>query len=93
MLATDLADYLVRKGMPFRQAHQVVGAVVALAEKTGKPLNRLSLGELQSVDKTFGRNTLAVFDLKNAMARRNLTGAPGTKEVAKQLARWRKLLS
>jgi argininosuccinate lyase len=50
LLATDLADYLVRKGMPFRQAHHVVGAVVALAEKTGKPLNQLTLAELQSVE-------------------------------------------
>lgn len=93
LLATDLADYLVKKGMPFRKAHHVVGAVVALAEKLTKPLNRLSLEELQSVDKTFGRDALAVFDLGKAMAKRNLTGAPGTKEVAKQLARWRKQLS
>lgn len=93
LLATDLADYLVRKGMPFRQAHHVVGAVVALAENFGKPLNRLTLAELQSVDKTFGRDALAVFDLSRAMSRRNLTGAPGTKEVAKQLARWREQLS
>ena len=93
LLATDLADYLVRKGMPFRQAHHVVGAVVALAEKTGKPLNQLTLAELQSVDKTFGRDALGVFNLKTAMAKRNLTGAPGTKEVAKQLARWREQLS
>jgi argininosuccinate lyase len=93
LLATDLADYLVRKGMPFRQAHHAVGAVVALAEKSGKPLNRLTLAELQSVDKTFGRDGLGVFDLKRAMAKRNLTGAPGTKEVAKQLARWREQLS
>ena len=93
LLATDLADYLVQKGMPFRQAHHVVGAVVALAEKTGKPLTRLTSAELQSVDKTFGRDALGVFDLKRAMARRNLTGAPGTREVAKQLARWRKQLS
>ncbi|MGH7991887.1 MAG: argininosuccinate lyase [Limisphaerales bacterium] len=93
LLATDLADYLVRKGMPFRQAHHVVGAVVALAEKLGKPLNRLTFTELQSVDKTFGRNALSVFDLKRAMAKRNLTGAPGTKEVAKQLARWKSTLS
>src|SRR5204863_837753 len=42
LLATDLADYLVRKGMPFRRAHHVVGAVVALAEKSGQPLNKLS---------------------------------------------------
>jgi argininosuccinate lyase len=93
LLATDLADYLVRKGMPFRQAHHVVGAVVALAEKTGKPLNTLTLAELQSVDKAFGRDALAVFDLKKAMAKRNIIGAPGTKEVARQLARWRKQLS
>ncbi len=92
LLATDLADYLVKKGVPFRQAHHVVGAVVALAEKLGKLLNRLTLAELQSVDKAFGRDVLAVFDLQRAMTKRNLTGAPGTKEVAKQLARWRKLL-
>jgi argininosuccinate lyase len=93
LLATDLADYLVKKGMPFRQAHHVVGAVVALAEKTGKPLNRLTLAELQSTDKAFGRDALAVFDVKRAMTKRNLTGAPGTREVAKQLARWREQLS
>lgn len=88
LLATDLADYLVRKGMPFRQAHHVVGAVVALAEKLVKPLNKLSLTELQSVDKTFGRDALKVFDLRAAMAKRNLVGAPGTKQVQQQLARW-----
>ena len=93
LLATDLADYLVKKGMPFRQAHHVVGAVVALAEKTGKPLNQLTLAELQGTDKAFGRDALGVFNLKTAMAKRNLTGAPGTKEVAKQLARWREQLS
>ncbi|HTQ49687.1 MAG TPA: argininosuccinate lyase [Candidatus Acidoferrales bacterium] len=93
LLATDLADYLVKKGMPFRQAHHVVGAVVALAERAGKPLNGLTFAELQSVDKNFGRDALGVFDLKRAMAKRNLTGAPGTREVAKQLARWREQLS
>jgi len=93
LLATDLADYLVRKSMPFRQAHHVVGAVVALAERSGKPLNALTLAELRSIDKTFGRDAMNVFNLKSAMAKRNLIGAPGTKEVAKQLARWRKQLS
>jgi len=93
LLATDLADYLVRKNMPFRQAHHVVGAVVALAEQTGKALNQLTLAELQSVDKTFGKDAPGVFNLKTAMGSRNIIGAPGTKEVAKQLARWRKLLS
>jgi argininosuccinate lyase len=93
LLATDLADYLVRKGMPFRHAHRVVGSVVALAEKSGKPLNRLTFAELQSVDKSFGRDASGIFDLERAMAKRNLVGAPGTKEVTKQLARWQKQLS
>jgi argininosuccinate lyase len=93
LLATDLADYLVNKGMPFRQAHHVVGAVVALGEKLGKPLDKLSLAELQSIDKKFGRDALEIFNLSAAMSKRNITGAPGTKEVAKQLARWREQLA
>ena len=91
LLATDLADYLVRKGLPFRRAHHIVGAVVALAEQAGKPLNRLTLEELQSVDKHFAGDALKIFDLKHAMAQRNILGAPGTKQVRKQLARWREI--
>ena len=93
LLATDLADYLVRKGMPFRRAHYVVGSVVALAERTGKPLNRLSFAELQSVDKSFGRDATGILSLERAMAARKVVGAPGTKEVRRQLARWQKQLS
>ena len=92
LLATDLADYLVRKGLPFRQAHHTVGALVAAAEGLGKPLNQLTLAEFQSVDKHFGPDVLKVFDLQGAMARREMTGAPGAKQVRRQLARWRKLL-
>jgi argininosuccinate lyase len=93
LLATDLADYLVRRGMPFRQAHHAVGAFVALAEKLKKPLNKLSAIELKSIDKDLGADALEVFNLQKAMSQRNIIGAPGTKEVAKQLARWRKQLS
>ncbi len=92
LLATDLADYLVRKGMAFRQAHHAVGAVVAMAEKLGKPLNRLTLAELRSISPKFGADAPRVFDLKKALGQRNLTGAPGTRQVARQLARWRGIL-
>jgi argininosuccinate lyase len=92
LLATDLADYLVRKGKAFRRAHHAVGAVVSLAEKLRKPLNALTLAELRTVDKDFGADAPGVFNLKAAMGRRNLIGAPGTREVAKQLARWKKEL-
>ena len=92
LLATDLADYLVRKGMPFRQAHHAVGAIVAVAEKTNRAINEITLQELQLIEPRFGKDTATMFDLKRAMARRELTGAPGTREVAKQLARWEKTL-
>jgi len=92
LLATDLADYLVTKALPFRQAHHVVGALVAAAEGLGKRLNQLTLAEFQSVEKRFAADVLKVFDVQRAMSRREVTGAPGTKEVRKQLARWRKLL-
>jgi argininosuccinate lyase len=92
LLATDLADYLVEKGMAFRQAHHVVGAVVGLAEKSGKTLNRLPLSAFQSVDKMFAEDVTSVFDLSKAMSRRKLSGAPGTGEVKRQLARWKQRL-
>lgn len=93
LLATDLADHLVRRGMPFRLAHHAVGTAVALAEKLGKPLGDLTAAELKSLNAAFGKDAKDCFSLVRAMARRNLTGAPGTKEVAKQLARWRRLLA
>jgi argininosuccinate lyase len=93
LLATDLADYLVRKGMAFRQAHHVVGAVVAYAEKAGRALNRLTLAEFQAVHADFAADVTAVFDLRAALQRRQLIGAPGTREVRRQLARWQKLLA
>ena len=93
LLTTDLADYLVRKGLPFRQAHHAVGALVALAERLGKPLNQLTLAQFRSVEKKFGSDALQIFDLPNALARRKLTGAPSPNEVKKQLTRWKKLLA
>jgi argininosuccinate lyase len=92
LLATDLVDYLVRKGVPFRHAHHVTGRVVALAESRGKRLNELTLNELRSLEEKFGPDARHIFDLPQAMARRNLPGAPGAKEVRKQLQRWQRIL-
>lgn len=92
LLATDLADYLVLKGMPFRKAHHVVGEVVALAEKLAKPLDKLTLAELQTVDRQFDPGTLKIFDTESALAKRDMTGGPSRKQIQKQLARWRNTL-
>jgi argininosuccinate lyase len=93
LLATDLADWLVGKGVAFREAHHIVGAVVALAEKKKKPLNQLTPAELQTVDGRFQSEALSVFELKRSLSRREIPGAPGTKEVRKQLQRWKKILT
>jgi argininosuccinate lyase len=90
LLATDLADYLVRKGIPFRRAHHVVGAVVAFAEGAGRPISQLTLAELKQADEAFSEDVTRVFELKSALAQRRCIGAPG--QVQQQLARWRRKL-
>ena len=92
LLATDLTDYLVRKGLPFRQAHHVVGSLVRLAEQTTNKLDELTLEEMRTVSPEFDADALKLFDLEKAMQRRHLPGAPGTAQVRKQLERWRKQL-
>jgi argininosuccinate lyase len=93
LLATDLADYLVRKGVPFRQAHHAIGAAVTQAERAGKSLSQIGVKELQAIDKNFGPDVAEIFDLTQAMERRKLPGAPGSAEVQRQLARWREILN
>jgi argininosuccinate lyase len=92
LLATDLADYLVMKGVPFREAHHAVGSVVKLAEKNSVALNRLSLDDVKKISPAFGEDWTEVFDLKRAMTKRAGTGMPGPKQIAKQFARWKKSL-
>jgi argininosuccinate lyase len=92
LLATDLADYLVLKGVPFRDAHHAVGAVVRLAEKANVELDQLATEDVKQVHAAFADDWVTVFDLQRAIAKRAGTGMPGPKQVARQFARWRKLL-
>jgi argininosuccinate lyase len=92
LLATDLADYLVERGVPFREAHHAVGAVVKLAETQGKPLNQLATADVKKCHAGYGDDWATVFDLKRAMAKRRGTGMPGPAQIKKQTARWTKLL-
>jgi argininosuccinate lyase len=92
LLATDLADYLVTKGVPFRQAHHMVGTVVKLAEKLAVPLDRLPTAEVTKINPAFGPDWAEVFDLRRALAKRKGTGMPGPAQVARQFARWKKAL-
>jgi len=92
LLATDLADYLVRQGVPFRAAHHAVGAVVRLAETQAVELDQLSIRDVQAINPAFKPDWVQVFDLSRAMAQRRGTGMPGPSQVTRQLARWRKRL-
>ncbi|MGH7945663.1 MAG: argininosuccinate lyase [Opitutaceae bacterium] len=92
LLATDLADYLVLKGVAFRDAHHAVGAVVRLAEQKKVGLNQLSTADVKRVNTAFDPDWAEVFDLKRALAKRKGTGMPGPTQVARQFKRWEKLL-
>jgi argininosuccinate lyase len=98
MLATELADYLVSKGVPFRESHHLVGQVVQLAgdqdptgsEKTS--LTALSLEAYQSIDKRFGADLYDVLDPRYAISRRNVPCGTSLSAVQAQIESARKLL-
>ena len=92
LLATDLAEYLVKKGMPFREAHQAVGKLVARAAAARVALNNVSVLEMQEISKLFEPDVLKVFDVRGSLASRTATGAPSPENVAAQIARWKSLL-
>ncbi|KAK4551961.1 argininosuccinate lyase [Recurvomyces mirabilis] len=92
MLATDLADYLVRKGVPFRETHHISGQVVALAEQKKKPMDQLSFEELQGVDKRFEKNIMEVFDYSKSVEMRSAKGGTSKKAVLEQIEAVKKAL-
>jgi argininosuccinate lyase len=92
LLATDVVDYLVQKGVAFREAHHVVGSLVALAEKSGSPLNELPQKEVSKIHLALENDWTEVFDLDRALAAREATGMPGPKTVAAQLEAWKERL-
>ncbi|MDG1070060.1 MAG: argininosuccinate lyase [Akkermansiaceae bacterium] len=87
LLATDLADWLVKQGVPFRSAHELVGRAVAEAVATKTPLDQL---DLTKVDPTFTSDASSVFSLTRALAARTNPGAPSVENIRAQIARWRK---
>ena len=85
LLATDLADYLVKKGVPFRQAHELVGKAVAVSVETKTPLDQV---EFSAVSEHYGADAKDVFDLQRALAARKNLGAPSIKNIREQIKRW-----
>lgn len=93
MLATDLADYLVRKGLPFRQAHHVSGQAVRLASEQGVQLSGLSLETYKKLSDLFIDDVMSVFDFAASVAKRKAAGGTAPEAVRQQIVLARKWLS
>jgi argininosuccinate lyase len=85
MLATDLAEYLVRKGVPFRETHHVAGAAVSMAENQGIPLSELELEDLQSLHGAFEDDVAQVWDFEQSVERRDVVGGTSRRSVLAQV--------
>ncbi len=92
LLATDVADYLVKKGVPFREAHEIVGRLVGEAARSGVPLNELSIETFRSASAVFDEDVFKVFDLAAALAARKAPGAPSGEQIQARLAHWSSVL-
>ena len=91
--ATDLADYLVRKGVPFRDAHEVVGKAVGLGVATQRDLSEMSLAELQAFSDVIAEDVFAVLTLEGSVAARNHFGGTAPEQVKLQVQAARTLLA
>ncbi|QTN33895.1 argininosuccinate lyase [Akkermansiaceae bacterium] len=89
LLATDLADALVKSGVPFRSAHELVGKAVAESVKSGVPLDAL---DLKDIDPAYTDAMKSVFSLETALAARTNPGAPSVANVKREIERWRACL-
>ncbi len=93
LLATDLADYLVNHGVPFRQAHEVIGKAVALCGQKHCQLPQLTLADYQSLSPVFTAEVFTLLSVEKSMNARQAVGAPSPANVASQLNRWKTLLA
>ena len=90
--ATDLADYLVRKGIAFRDAHEIVGRAVRLGVETGRDLSEMSLDELQQFSGSIGEDVFSVLTLEGSLSARNHEGGTAPQQVRAAIAAARQRL-
>ena len=91
--ATDFADYLVKKGLPFREAHEAVAQAVRFAEERGCDLADLQLAELQTFSALVGKDVFAALTLEGALKARSHIGGTAPARVKAAIAKGRKLLA
>jgi argininosuccinate lyase len=91
VLATDLADYLVKKGEAFRSAHGIIARLVSYALEKGKSLNELSLTEYKGFSTLFESDVISI-TVESSLAARDNTGGTAPEQVAKALKRAHKIV-
>ncbi|KAI9750634.1 MAG: hypothetical protein M4579_006381 [Chaenotheca gracillima] len=92
MLATEFADYLTKKGVPFRECHHIAGRLVALAEDTNVSMDKLTLDQIQDIDSRFGGDVLDCLDYERAVERKDATGGTSRRSVLEQIQKLSALL-
>ena len=92
LMATDLADYLVKKGVPFRKAHEVIGKSVALCSEKKVGLRELTLEDYQALSPVFEADLFGKLNARESLNARTNIGAPSPKNVRAQLTKWQELL-
>jgi argininosuccinate lyase len=93
LTATDLADYLAAKGIPFREAHEIVGRLVLFAMEKGKELNQLTLKQMKTYSRQIEEDVFDWLDPVRCVERRNLPGGTGPEAVREALDQARKELA
>ena len=91
ILATDLADYLVKRGEPFRTAHDIVGRLVSYAVENGKSFSELKLSEYESFSPLFGEDVYSI-TVESSIANKNITGGTAPKQVKQALVTAKKII-
>jgi argininosuccinate lyase len=92
MLATDVAEWLVKKGVPFREAHHISGRIVALSENTEVSMDQLTLEQLQAIDSRFTADIAAAFEYESSVEAKSALGGTSRSAVLGQIQELRAIL-
>ena len=93
MLATDIAEYLVKKGVPFRDAHGIVGEIVRYAKEHNKEIDKLTVDEFKKFSQNFDKDIAKLMNFYSSVNSRNVLGGTSIKNVKKEISRWKKRLN
>lgn len=93
MLATDVAYYLVRKGIPFRTAHSIAGEVIKYSEDQSIPLDQICVAELQKINPIFGEDVRDIWNFENSVAQYQVTGGTCKASILDQIKQLKEYFS